>query len=71
VCAELWVLALLRRGGKGKGGRGRSWMQMFGEGSSGAGVGTTGLVPTRFVWPHGGRRVYLCGDFTRFFFLKN
>ncbi|CAM6040437.1 unnamed protein product [Sphagnum compactum] len=28
---------------------------------------TTGLllVPTRFVWPHGGRRVYLCGDFTR------
>jgi len=25
----------------------------------------TGLVPTRFVWPHGGRRVYLCGDFTR------
>ncbi|KAH9568296.1 hypothetical protein CY35_03G070200 [Sphagnum magellanicum] len=40
-------------------------MQMFGEGSSGAGVGTTGLVPTRFVWPHGGRRVYLCGDFTR------
>jgi hypothetical protein len=45
-------------------------MQMFGEGSSGAGVGTTGLVPTRFVWPHGGRRVYLCGDFTRFFLEK-
>jgi hypothetical protein len=43
---------------------------MFGEGSSGAGVVTTGLVPTRFVWPHGGRRVYLCGDFTRFFFKK-
>lgn len=39
-------------------------MQMFGEG--GAAVGGTGLVPTRFVWPHGGRKVFLCGDFTRF-----
>lgn len=23
------------------------------------------MVPTRFVWPHGGRRVYLVGSFTR------
>lgn len=39
---------------------------MFGQ-EEGAAVGAgTGLVPTRFVWPHGGRRVYLCGDFTRF-----
>ncbi|KAG0622282.1 hypothetical protein M758_3G086600 [Ceratodon purpureus] len=37
---------------------------MFGEEGTAA-VPGTGLVPTRFVWPHGGRRVYLCGDFTR------
>ncbi|RZS08359.1 hypothetical protein BHM03_00039321, partial [Ensete ventricosum] len=23
------------------------------------------LIPTRFVWPYGGRRVYLLGSFTR------
>ncbi|KAL3516079.1 hypothetical protein ACH5RR_022981 [Cinchona calisaya] len=45
---------------------------MFGGGggsgqnnSSGGGGGGTVLVPTRFVWPHGGRRVFLCGSFTR------
>ncbi|KAK8968348.1 Sucrose nonfermenting 4-like protein [Platanthera guangdongensis] len=29
--------------------------------------GTVGavLIPTRFVWPHGGRRVFLTGSFTR------
>lgn len=37
---------------------------MFGE-EGAAAVPGTGLVPTRFVWPHGGRRVFLCGDFTR------
>ncbi|XP_058077493.1 sucrose nonfermenting 4-like protein isoform X2 [Magnolia sinica] len=29
------------------------------------GVGTVVLVPTRFVWPYGGRRVFLTGSFTR------
>lgn len=24
------------------------------------------LIPTRFVWPHGGKRVFLTGTFTRF-----
>ncbi|CAM6101562.1 unnamed protein product [Calypogeia fissa] len=40
---------------------------MFGEGTvaGGAAPAATGLVPTRFVWTHGGRRVHLCGSFTR------
>lgn len=31
-----------------------------------SGVAATGtvLIPTRFVWPHGGRSVYLSGSFT-------
>lgn len=32
------------------------------QGSSG---GVVPSVPTRFVWPHGGRRVFLVGSFTR------
>lgn len=32
---------------------------------SGGGVATgTVLIPTRFVWPYGGRTVYLSGSFT-------
>lgn len=44
---------------------------MFGPGgesgrsSSTGGGGGTVLIPTRFVWPYGGRRVYLSGSFTR------
>jgi hypothetical protein len=38
------------------------------QGSSGGGVIPSVLVPTRFVWPHGGRRVFLVGSFTRLFF---
>lgn len=43
---------------------------MFGSGSdSGQNhtgvVGATVLMPTRFVWPYGGRRVLLSGSFTR------
>ncbi|CDP15501.1 unnamed protein product [Coffea canephora] len=45
---------------------------MFGGGggngltnSRGAEGGDTILVPTRFVWPHGGRRVFVSGSFTR------
>ncbi|RRT78995.1 hypothetical protein BHE74_00009332 [Ensete ventricosum] len=30
-----------------------------------AGVAGAMLVPTRFVWPYGGRRVFLTGSFTR------
>ncbi|URE34663.1 CBS domain containing membrane protein [Musa troglodytarum] len=30
-----------------------------------AGVSGSALVPTRFVWPYGGRRVFLTGSFTR------
>jgi len=26
------------------------------------------LIPTRFVWPYGGRRVFVSGTFTRFVF---
>lgn len=29
-----------------------------------AGIGSGVLVPTRFVWPHGGKIVYLTGSFT-------
>ena len=28
---------------------------------------STSLVPTRFVWPHGGLTVFLCGSFNRYF----
>lgn len=28
-------------------------------------VGEAALIPTRFVWPYGGRRVFLTGSFTR------
>lgn len=34
------------------------------ERSNSTGGGTV-LIPTRFVWPYGGRRVYLSGSFTR------
>lgn len=35
-------------------------------GGSSSGINTSiVLVPTRFVWPHGGRRVFLVGSFTR------
>ncbi|XAR54527.1 hypothetical protein NMG60_11029690 [Bertholletia excelsa] len=33
-------------------------------GRESGGAAATGLIPTRFVWPHGGRSVYLCGSFT-------
>lgn len=29
------------------------------------GVGAMMLLPMRFVWPNGGRSVYVCGSFTR------
>jgi hypothetical protein len=38
-------------------------------GGVGVGVsagGVPALVPARFVWPHGGKTVYLTGSFTRF-----
>lgn len=42
---------------------------MFGSvpdgGHESSGVTGTVLVPTRFVWPYGGRRVFLSGSFTR------
>ncbi|MCD7446611.1 AMP-activated serine/threonine-protein kinase regulatory subunit, partial [Datura stramonium] len=42
---------------------------MFGSGSDSGqnhtGVAATVLMPTRFVWPYGGRRVLLSGSFTR------
>ncbi|CAN4111116.1 unnamed protein product [Withania somnifera] len=42
---------------------------MFGSGSDSGqnhtGVAGTVLMPTRFVWPYGGRRVLLSGSFTR------
>lgn len=28
-------------------------------------AGNTVLIPFRFVWPYGGRRVFLSGSFTR------
>lgn len=44
--------------------------EMFGSGSGDSGQNHTGvagtvLMPTRFVWPYGGRRVLLSGSFTR------
>lgn len=40
---------------------------MFGPGSSDSQLNNSGtvFVPTRFVWPYGGRRVLLSGSFTR------
>uniref|UniRef100_A0A2P2L4K5 Sucrose nonfermenting 4-like protein isoform X1 n=1 Tax=Rhizophora mucronata TaxID=61149 RepID=A0A2P2L4K5_RHIMU len=37
---------------------------MFGSGPN-TGHGNSGLIPRRFVWPHGGRSVFLSGSFTR------
>ncbi|KAL9248106.1 hypothetical protein vseg_021465 [Gypsophila vaccaria] len=42
---------------------------MFGSnpdsgGHSNSGVAVTVLIPTRFIWPYGGRRVFLSGSFT-------
>lgn len=37
-------------------------------GTSDSGVSNNGgavVIPTRFVWPYGGRRVLLSGSFTR------
>lgn len=41
--------------------------QMFFSGSDSAQQDTSGavLIPTRFVWPYGGRRVFVSGTFTR------
>lgn len=39
----------------------------FARGVGGVVAGTV-LVPMRFVWPYGGRSVYLSGSFTRYFF---
>ncbi|KAK7277937.1 hypothetical protein RJT34_22957 [Clitoria ternatea] len=36
-----------------------------GHGSSGVAVAMPFSIPKRFVWPHGGRRVFLTGSFTR------
>ncbi|CAI9102194.1 OLC1v1000426C1 [Oldenlandia corymbosa var. corymbosa] len=36
-----------------------------GQNNSSRGGGEATVVPTRFVWPHGGRRVFVCGSFTR------
>ncbi|PIN07908.1 5'-AMP-activated protein kinase, gamma subunit [Handroanthus impetiginosus] len=38
---------------------------MFGSTDSGTNKPGTVLIPTRFVWPYGGRRVSLSGSFTR------
>lgn len=38
---------------------------MFGGTESGTNKLGTVMVPTRFVWPYGGRRVLLSGTFTR------
>lgn len=35
---------------------------------SGGGSGPI-LIPKRFVWPYGGRRVFLSGSFTRYVFI--
>jgi hypothetical protein len=36
-------------------------------GGGGVGVSTAGAtVPARFVWPYGGKRVFVSGSFTRF-----
>lgn len=34
------------------------------SGNESSGIPGTVLIPTRFVWPNGGRRVSLCGSFT-------
>ncbi|XP_078444937.1 sucrose nonfermenting 4-like protein isoform X2 [Wolffia australiana] len=35
------------------------------EGQNGSGALASVLIPTRFFWPYGGRRVFLTGSFTR------
>lgn len=35
------------------------------SGNENSGIPGTVLIPTRFEWPYGGRRVSLCGSFTR------
>ncbi|KAK2640377.1 hypothetical protein Ddye_028172 [Dipteronia dyeriana] len=44
-------------------------MEMFGSGPEtgheNSGAGGSALIPVRFVWPYGGRRVFLSGSFTR------
>ncbi|TKY52229.1 Sucrose nonfermenting 4 protein [Spatholobus suberectus] len=44
-----------------------SGVEMFGAGRGAGSGGVAGpvLIPKRFVWPHGGRRVFLSGSFTR------
>lgn len=37
-------------------------------GRDAGGVAGTVLIPMRFVWPYGGRSVFLCGSFTRWIF---
>lgn len=43
--------------------------QMFPSGTDSvvenSGVSGAVLIPTRFVWPYGGRRVFVTGSFTR------
>jgi hypothetical protein len=51
------------------------WNRMFSPSMDSArdvgGVVTAGtvLIPVRFVWPYGGRTVYLSGSFTRYYTL--
>ncbi|RDY03671.1 Sucrose nonfermenting 4-like protein, partial [Mucuna pruriens] len=42
-------------------------VEMFGAGRGHGSGGVVGpvLIPKRFVWPHGGRKVFLSGSFTR------
>ena len=46
-----------------------SFGEMFGPaantGHENSGVSGPVLIPMRFVWPYGGRRVFLSGSFTR------
>ncbi|GFZ21056.1 ribosomal protein L32e [Actinidia rufa] len=48
----------------------RSFGEMFGpaanNGHDNSGVSRPVLIPMRFVWPYGGRRVFLSGSFTSF-----
>jgi len=37
----------------------------------GSGVSGSILIPQRFVWPYGGRRVFLSGSFTRYLVCYN
>lgn len=38
--------------------------EMFGSGSD-SGHESSGVIPMRFVWPYGGRNVFVSGSFTR------